>query len=137
MDNRPVTSLTLLNRVRTGDEAAWKRLVEIYGPLVFRKCQTKGLDSDDAAEVTQDVFAAACNGLNSFEKETPGYRFFHWLRSITTHKIADRYREREKGFPARGGTSVLRRLGQVADAVSEIDAIHDIGVTQMPVSLAQ
>jgi len=115
MENRPTTSPSLLMRARTGDEDAWNRLVEVYGPLVFRQCQRKGLNPDDAAEVTQDVFVAVSSGLNSFENETPGHRFLNWLRSIATRKIADCYRRQERAFSARGGTSVLQRLEQIVE----------------------
>ena len=59
------TSLTLVGRVQANEEAAWQRLVDLYGPLIFSWGCRGGLSVEDSADVMQEVFACG-----SFIKRT-------------------------------------------------------------------
>lgn len=115
MDPTERTSLTLLERIREGDDEAWNRLVQIYGPLVFQQCRRRGLNDDDACEVSQDVLLAVHKGIADFRRDRPGDRFLHWLRSITSKKIADFFRRIDTQLQAQGGTSAKVLLEQQAE----------------------
>jgi RNA polymerase sigma-70 factor (ECF subfamily) len=88
------TSLTLLERVKKDDPSAWHRLVELYGPVVFRWCLKAGLKSDDAADVGQDAFAVVSRKIVAFRHDRPGDSFRGWLYTIVHHKIVDLARTR-------------------------------------------
>lgn len=104
------TSLSLLQRARTGEPEAWRRLFELYRPLVFHWCRRWNVDDADVDDVTQEVFQTATVRLESFRRERPGDSFRGWLCGITRHKILA-YRERQQRQPrAAGGTTVLRQL---------------------------
>jgi RNA polymerase sigma-70 factor (ECF subfamily) len=92
------TSLTLLSRVRQADQAAWTRLVDLYGPLVFDWCLRAGLKSSDAADVGQEVFTRVWRSVKEFRRERPGDSFRAWLRVITRRQLLDFWR-REKRRP--------------------------------------
>ena len=47
------TSSSLLMRVKGRDPDAWQRLVNLYGPLVYRWAREAGLQDSDAADVMQ------------------------------------------------------------------------------------
>jgi RNA polymerase sigma factor (sigma-70 family) len=106
------TSLSLLERARARDQAAWSRLVDLYGPLLHRWCLGAGLQPADAADVTQEVFAVVARSIDGFRHDRPGDTFRGWLYSITRNKIRDRLR---KGEPAgAGGSDAQRRLASVS-----------------------
>ena len=82
-------SLSLIERLQTRDEAAWQRLTDLYGPLIYHWCWRSGLKSSAAAEVFQDVVAAVLAGIDSFHRDRPGDTFRGWLWTITRNKIRD------------------------------------------------
>jgi RNA polymerase sigma-70 factor (ECF subfamily) len=105
------TSPSLLDLARAKDEEAWRRLTELYAPLIFRWCRQGGLGDADAADVCQEVFSAVHAGLGSFRREKKG-AFRCWLRSITRTKIIDLHGRRPPGV-AEGGSTAQERLAQV------------------------
>ena len=50
------TPITLLDRLRhSPDEAAWRKLVHLYTPLLFSWARRAGMPEHDAADLVQDV----------------------------------------------------------------------------------
>jgi RNA polymerase sigma-70 factor (ECF subfamily) len=88
------TSHTLLERVRLRDATAWRRFVELYGPVVFAWARRASLQSHDAADVVQEVFQSVAAGLARFRFDRPGDTFRGWLRTITLNKVRDQFRNR-------------------------------------------
>lgn len=120
------TSHTLLERVRLSDADAWRRLVDVYGPLVTYWCRRAGLQSEDAADVLQETFRAVARGIERFQHDPDKGSFRGWLRVITMNKIRDGARARRKRPPAVGGDDAYRRLAEAPDPVpSEPDADTD------------
>src|SRR5688500_16727406 len=60
------TSLSLLERARGRDAEAWRRLVQLYSPLIFFWAGRAGLRDADAADLVQDVWHAVSRGLDQF-----------------------------------------------------------------------
>ncbi|MDP7020026.1 MAG: sigma-70 family RNA polymerase sigma factor [Pirellulaceae bacterium] len=75
-----------MQRLRDNDETAWPRLVNIYGPLVYRWSRAAGLQPDDAGDVVQDVFGAVHACLPSFRRDRQSDSFRGWLWSISRNK---------------------------------------------------
>ncbi len=125
MDNP--TSLTLLERVRGRDEAAWGSLLRLYAPLVERWCGHWGVRGADADDVRQEVFQAVAAGLDSFRRERSGDTFRGWLRVITRNKLIDHARRRQKQPEAQGGSDAHRQLQQVAERELPEDSQEDLG----------
>ncbi|MCA8998624.1 MAG: sigma-70 family RNA polymerase sigma factor [Planctomycetaceae bacterium] len=121
MSDQPATSLSLLIRARDGEDRAWDRLVEIYGPLVFEQCRRKGFREEDAKEITQDIFLAVSQGLPNFRRDRPDDSFLHWIRKIASRKIIDRIRRDAGMAQGTGGSSAHMRIHQVPDSISEDD----------------
>src|SRR5947209_3757789 len=86
------TPVSLLERVRAHETGAWRRLVELYQPLVGSWCARAGLRGADAEDVGQEVFAAAAAGLDGFRRDRPGDTFRGWLRGITRNHVALHFR---------------------------------------------
>lgn len=88
----PSISATLLDRVRTGEGAAWQRLEALFGPIVQGWCVRAGLQTQDAADVTQEVFQSVMLSIARFRKEQPGDSFRGWLWIVTQNKLRDHWR---------------------------------------------
>lgn len=121
------TSLTLLDRLRAREEEAWCRLHHLYAPLVSRWCAYRGIQEQDAADVSQEVFQAVATGLNDFRRDQPGDSFRGWLRGITRYKILDHFRRRAAGSEAQGGTDAQRKLLEVAQEELPEETQEDLG----------
>jgi RNA polymerase sigma-70 factor (ECF subfamily) len=113
------TSLTLLQRVRSQDEAAWERLVEMYAPLVHYWCRRSDLGREDTADVFQDVFRSVAEKIDSFRRDRPDDSFRGWLRTITTNKIRDHFRRQTGKAEAQGGTAAQMKIQAVAEQLPD------------------
>ncbi len=65
-DGSAGSSMSLLDRVRAHDPAAWRQLVDLYGPLIGYWCRRSGLQAADVADVTQAVFMSVARQLPDF-----------------------------------------------------------------------
>ncbi|MFM9960435.1 MAG: RNA polymerase sigma factor [Planctomycetaceae bacterium] len=124
------TSLTLLSRIRSGDEASWQRLVEIYGPFLLGRLKRRGLSEPDAEDVLQDVFATVARKIADFRRDLPSDSFLHWLQTITSSRLADFHRRRQRSVSAVGGTSLNVQLEQYADPLADEDWSTDTQAQQ-------
>jgi RNA polymerase sigma-70 factor (ECF subfamily) len=109
------TPLSLLERLRADDAVAWRRLIELYRPLVLFWCARGGMSTEDAEDVAQGVFAAAVTGLGSFRRDRPGDSFRGLLRAVTRNQILLHYRRNRRQVHATGGSDAWRSLQAVAE----------------------
>ncbi len=116
------TSTGLIDRIRTRDEAAWERLVRIYGPLVHHWCISSGLQETDRADVFQEVFRAVNQHIDSFRRDRPGDSFRAWLRTITRTKIIDHFRRRGREPAGKGGSETYQVLLESPDETPDAQA---------------
>lgn len=120
----PTLSVTLFERVRSGQPAAWERLLDIYSPLVYGWCRRCGLQVAEAADIAQEVFTAVHARLGDFSFQ-PGLGGFRgWLRAITHHKLGDWLRAQRRPEHAQGGTQARDRLEALAD-LPESSSVED------------
>ena len=109
------TSSSLLDRVRVRDEAAWRRLVNVYGRLVLYWCHCAGVQRAERVDVCQEVFRAVATNIGSFRHDRPGDTFRGWLRTITRSKVADYFRRQNRQPAAIGGSTAQERFLAVPD----------------------
>jgi RNA polymerase sigma-70 factor (ECF subfamily) len=112
-------SSSLLVRVRNHDAEAWRRLVSIYSPLVYRWCRRSHLKPDEAMDVVQEVFRAVLIAIGQFRRDRQGDTFQGWLRTVTRNKTRDFFRSAARRPAALGGTDAQRRLEEIADDSDE------------------
>jgi RNA polymerase sigma-70 factor (ECF subfamily) len=108
------TPLSLLERIRANEPAAWQRLVALYQRLVQFWCSRGGLGGADAEDVVQEVFAAAAAGLAGFRRDRPGDTFRGWLRGITRNHVLLHFRRNARQTPAEGGSDAWAKLQDIA-----------------------
>ena len=118
------TSSSLLDRVKVRDEAAWRRLVNVYGRLVLYWCRCADIPRADRVDVCQEVFKAVAANIDSFRHDQPGDTFRGWLRTITRSKVADYFRQQNRQPVAIGGSVAHERFLAIpdGDASSAVEA---------------
>jgi RNA polymerase sigma-70 factor (ECF subfamily) len=78
------TSASLLERLRLpggGDQSAWARFVQLYTPLLFYWTRRLGLQTQDAADLVQEVFVVLVKKLPEFRYDRDR-SFRAWLRTV-------------------------------------------------------
>ena len=103
-------SSTLLERLKARRPEAWERLVDLYGPVVYRWCRWSGVWAGDVPDVVQDVFAAVATYIADFHRQRPGDSFTGWVRTITRSKVYDHFRKQHGHPPAQGGTDAQEAM---------------------------
>jgi RNA polymerase sigma-70 factor (ECF subfamily) len=114
--------VSLLARARADDSDAWARLVQLYGPVVYRWARDAGLQPSDAADVVQDVFSSLTRHLARFSYEQPTDTFRGWLWTITRNRVRDHYRAHRQQARAAGGSDARERLEQLADHPPDVQS---------------
>lgn len=105
----PSTSVSLLERAKAQDSAAWDRIVDLYAPLVYSWCRREGLQEADALDVGQEVFRTVYTHLGGFRRDRAGDSFRGWLRTITRNKVCDA-RRRDRGHEVGGDIDLLAQV---------------------------
>lgn len=113
------TSASLLQRVRTHDPTAWRRLADLYSPLVYSWARRGGLRDGDAADVVQDVFRAVFQGLDRFPRDGADASFRGWLWAITRNQVRWHFRRQGDAPQAVGGSEAAQRLAQHPDGPAD------------------
>jgi RNA polymerase sigma-70 factor (ECF subfamily) len=130
-DGSEATPLSLLERVRANDSQAWRRLLDLYQPLVRFWCARGGLGPEDIEDVTQEVFAGAARGLPGFRRDRPGDTFRGWLRGITRNRLL-LFHRRNQGKPrAEGGSEAFVNLQQIEDPLPSPEEAEAAEVSQV------
>jgi RNA polymerase sigma-70 factor (ECF subfamily) len=115
------TSLTLLERLRANEPDAWRTMVHLYTPLVYRWCALLGVKGADADDVSQEVFRAASAGLAGFRHDRAGDTFRGWLRGITRNRVLLHFRGAARAPQGVGGTEILLKMQEVPDTALPAD----------------
>lgn len=115
----PTLSQPFLDGVRQNDPVQWSRLVETFGPIVYRWCRLSGVSETDAPDVVQEVFSSVARGIGTFERQKESGSFRSWLATITRNRVRDHFRKLAGRQCAEGGTEALVRLQQKADSLDE------------------
>jgi RNA polymerase sigma-70 factor (ECF subfamily) len=119
------TSKSLLQRVQSSaDDDSWRRLVELYRPLIcgwLRRCHTQEQDADDLA---QEVLALLVRELPKFSHSGRTGAFRAWLRSITANRLKTFWRA-GRARPAAGAGDFQQMAEQLADSDSDLSRVWD------------
>jgi RNA polymerase sigma-70 factor (ECF subfamily) len=108
-------SSSLLGRIRLFDPDAWRRLLLLFSPDVYRWARKAGLQPSDASDILQDVFRAVALNVGEFQRERPTDSFRGWLWTIAQNKIRDYYRKKGTIDQATGGTDAQQFLESIPE----------------------
>ncbi|MEM9942801.1 MAG: sigma-70 family RNA polymerase sigma factor [Planctomycetota bacterium] len=122
------TSVSLLNRAKVSRNSdAWKRIVEIYEPLIGNWLRKRSVAERDVLDITQDVLYALSTSLNDFEHNGRRGAFRNWLRFITVNRARRHWQKNKNQSTDSSLTEEL--LEQLEDPNSDLtrqwDEEHD------------
>lgn len=69
------------------DDDTWRQFVTLYGPLVFRLGQRKGLDPQACETLVQDVCIRAVEKLPRFRYQRDRGRFRNWVLTVALNEL--------------------------------------------------
>jgi RNA polymerase sigma-70 factor (ECF subfamily) len=123
------TSVSLLERLRSEpDEARWRRLHDLYLPLIRHWLLRDSTLHDEVDDLVQDVLAVVVRELPQFHRERVG-SFRCWLRTITSNRLQAFRQARErrpKPLPPDSNGSILEQLEDPHSTLSrQWDEEHD------------
>jgi RNA polymerase sigma-70 factor, ECF subfamily len=107
----PTDDLTLVLRARTGDQRAFRLLVERYQKKVYAVALGMVKDAEEARDVAQEAFVKVHRYLDHFKGDSS---FYTWLYRITTNVCID----------------VLRRRGGTRAEVVEYDDAAELDLAE-------
>lgn len=83
--------IQLIARARSGDERAYRTLLQKYERAVFSICMRMVRDRETAADLAQESFIKTFSMLDRYN---PAYAFSSWLFKITSNLCIDHLRRR-------------------------------------------
>src|SRR5262245_39329981 len=109
------TSVSLLARLRTRpDGESWRRLVDLYQPLLRRWLRGQGTREHDADDLVQEVLAVVFKELVKFKHPGHGGAFRGWLRTILVNRL--------RIFWRPGRSRAVADLDKLADSLADPDS---------------
>src|SRR5262245_31800307 len=136
------TSLGLLERLKHAepDASEWRRLRDIYSPMIHRWLSRLPHLNQEVDDLTQEVLVVLFRELPSFERRRDG-SFRAWLRQITVNRMYAFCKIRRKQSLAMGGPETDQLLAELADPNSDLarqwDQDHDRHVFQKLLAIVE
>jgi RNA polymerase sigma-70 factor (ECF subfamily) len=97
------TPISLLQRLRhRPHDADWRRLIDLYSPLIKRWLLGFGLRQSDVDDLSQDVLQALVREISSFQHNGHSGAFRRWLRVTMVHRLKGFWRNRRTENQIRG-----------------------------------
>jgi RNA polymerase sigma-70 factor (ECF subfamily) len=119
------TSDTLLGRLADAPtEEDWRRLDDLYRPLLRAWMARAGVAASDVDDLVQDVLLVVYRKIGGFERRGKG-AFRAWLRTILAHRVRDYFRGQKYRPAATGGSDLLRRLDELESPDSALSQLWD------------
>lgn len=114
----------LMAAAARGDGSAFDSIVQHYGRRVHRQCMRRGLNTDEAADVSQDVFLKVYRSLGNYSHQNA---FSTWLYRVTDNACIDYLRSRQRRsavmqpVPADDLGQEMEFAGQIANPEAELN----------------
>lgn len=113
------TSLSLLeNACSSVNHHAWRRLAEIYSPLLRTWTQRLDVTPVDADDLVQEVLLSVARELPQFNHSGRTGAFRAWLRRMLLNRVRDFWRSQNYRPAARGGSTWSQQIEQLEDESS-------------------
>ena len=111
------TPISLLERLRHHpDDSCWRRLTDLYLPLIQRWLDRQGLPPADADDLTQEILLVVVREVAAFDHSGRRGAFRTWLRTIVVHRLRGYWRGRQ----ARPQQAAAEQLDQLSDPDSDL-----------------
>jgi len=136
------TPRSLLERLRVlSDPESWRRLVELYSPLLRTWLHRYAVSATDADDVVQEVLAIVVREIPNFHHDLRRGAFRRWLRNIMVNRLREFWRDRGDLRKSPQGITQERFLSQLEDPSSPLndfwDREHDRQILQRLLTLLE
>ena len=111
---------SLVRRCVAGDAVAWEEIVQRYHRRIYNICYRFAGTSDDAQDLTQDVFIKMYRTLSSYDVERGA--FMTWVTTMTRNLLVDHFRKTKQD---RVTDSIDAAPSEHEDAMPLSDQIED------------
>jgi RNA polymerase sigma-70 factor (ECF subfamily) len=119
------TSVSLLERLAGAPtDADWRRLYDLYQPLLRAWITRAGVAASDVEDLVQDVLVVVVRKITGFEWRGQG-AFRAWLRTILAHRVRDYFRRQQYLPTATGDSDFQRRLNELESPDSALSRLWD------------
>lgn len=88
--------MTLLARVKDGDEISWNEFYNLYKPIVIMMGKDYNLTTDECEELVQDVMIDFCKAKKSFTYNPSIGSFRAYFRTIVRSRIFKCLKKKQK-----------------------------------------
>jgi RNA polymerase sigma-70 factor (ECF subfamily) len=90
---QPVTEDQLISGIKSGNESAFRELVETYQKQVFNTCNALIHNTHDADDLSQEVFIEVFRSVNRFRGDA---RLSTWIYRIAVNKALNHIRRQKR-----------------------------------------
>ncbi len=90
MEEAQVVGL-LVRRCVAGDASAWEEIVRLYNRRIYNICYRFAGTSDNAQDLTQEVFIKMYRTLNTYDSSKGA--FMTWVTTMTRNLLVDHFRK--------------------------------------------
>jgi RNA polymerase sigma-70 factor (ECF subfamily) len=112
----------LVRRCVAGDAAAWEEIVQRYHRRIYNICYRFAGSTDDAQDLTQEVFIKMYRTLNTYDMDRGA--FVTWVTTITRNLLVDHFRKTKQD---RMTDSLDSAPSEHEDSMPLSDQIEDRG----------
>lgn len=112
----------LVRRCIAGDAVAWEEIVQRYHRRIYNICYRFAGTSDDAEDLTQEVFIKMYRTLSSYDMQRGA--FMTWVTTVTRNLLVDHFRKTKQD---RQTDSLDSAPSEHEDALPLSDQIADSG----------
>jgi RNA polymerase sigma-70 factor (ECF subfamily) len=102
----------------------WRRLLELYQPLLRAWVARAGVPASDVDDLVQDVLLVVFRKVPGFERRGRG-AFRAWLRTILAHQLRDYFRGQKYRPTATGDSDIRRTLEELESHDSALSRLWD------------
>ncbi len=125
MERTSTTRVSLMEVLRdeAADTAAWGEFVRIYGPPVVAWCRERGLQHDDALDVTQDVLLRFWKASKQFDYDSRG-RFRSYLEQVARSALVS-WAEKAEAAHDQATRSLLEKIPDREGLLARLGEAYD------------
>jgi RNA polymerase sigma factor (sigma-70 family) len=119
------TSVSLLDRLAgKPTDNDWRRLVELYQPLLRAWMARVGVMPSDRDDLAQEALLVVFREIGGFERRHKG-AFRAWLRTILVHRVRDYFRGQKYRPTATGDSAFLQTLAELESPDGGLSRLWD------------
>jgi RNA polymerase sigma factor (sigma-70 family) len=114
------TRQSLLSRLKNcDDQESWRVFFDTYWKLIYGAGRKAGLTDAEAQDVVQETVLSVLKSMPHFKYKAEQGSFKAWLLRLTSWRIVDQFRKRQRGVevlePNSDASTVTSGIGQLVD----------------------